>query len=87
MFTGLKGAHDFKDDGSMVSSFDLENFFVRSYKPGPESIVFSDPTSVVRNEVREVGKRNCGERSGSERSEHLKGWVLNRGARASTKHR
>ena len=36
VFTGLKGAHDFKDDGSMVTSFDLENFFVRSYKPGPE---------------------------------------------------
>ena len=59
VFTGLKGAHDFKDDGSMVSSFDLENFFVRSYKPGPESIVFSDPTSVVRNEISSFSRTPC----------------------------
>jgi len=51
VFTGLDGTIDFYDDGTTCTQFDLENIFLKSYKPGPESIVFDDPCSVVRNVI------------------------------------
>jgi len=49
VFTGLNGTIDFFDDGTTCTQFELENIFLHSFKPGPESIVFEDPCSVVRN--------------------------------------
>jgi len=36
VFTGLRGTVDFYDDGTTCTQFDLENIFLRSFKPGPE---------------------------------------------------
>ena len=59
VFTGLKGTHDFKEDRSMVTNMDLENYFVRSSKPGPQSMEFWDPTSIVRNVLSGTGRAPC----------------------------
>mmetsp|Transcript_23361 Transcript_23361/g.49999 ORF Transcript_23361/g.49999 Transcript_23361/m.49999 type:complete len:691 (-) Transcript_23361:2-2074(-) len=46
-FTSFNGQHDYSRDGSIVSQFSLEDLRVSSSRPGPDSIVFPDPTSVV----------------------------------------
>mmetsp|Transcript_17638 Transcript_17638/g.31626 ORF Transcript_17638/g.31626 Transcript_17638/m.31626 type:complete len:982 (-) Transcript_17638:14-2959(-) len=48
-FTGFNGQHDYSRDGSIVSQFSLEDLRVSSSRPGPDSIGFSDPTSVVKS--------------------------------------
>ncbi|KAL9191115.1 hypothetical protein ACHAXT_000821 [Thalassiosira profunda] len=46
-FTGFSGQHDYAKDGSIVSQLSLEDVHVSSSLPGPDSMNFADPTSVV----------------------------------------
>ena len=48
-FTGFNGQHDYSRGGSIVSQFSLEDVRVSSSRPGPDSIGFLDPTSVVKS--------------------------------------
>mmetsp|Transcript_24870 Transcript_24870/g.44935 ORF Transcript_24870/g.44935 Transcript_24870/m.44935 type:complete len:467 (-) Transcript_24870:598-1998(-) len=48
-FIGFNGQHDYSRDGSIVSQFSLEDLRVSSSRPGPDSIGFADPTSVVKS--------------------------------------
>jgi len=48
-FTGFYGHHDYSTNGSVLSQFGLEDVRVSSSKPGPDSICFLDPTSVVKS--------------------------------------
>lgn len=52
-FTGFFGQHDYSSDGSVSSQFSLEDVRVASSRPGPDSIVFSDPTSVIKSVLDE----------------------------------
>ncbi|KAL3827066.1 hypothetical protein ACHAXA_007573 [Cyclostephanos tholiformis] len=47
--TRFHGQHDYSRNGSTVSQFSLEDLRVSSSKPGPDSIVFLDPTSVLKS--------------------------------------
>jgi hypothetical protein len=47
-FTGFLGLHDYFSDGSVSSQFGLEDVRVSSSRPGPDSIIFPDPTSVIK---------------------------------------
>ena len=47
-FTGLEGIHDYPADGSMCTNISLEDFYVSSQKPSPDSIVFDDPTTIIK---------------------------------------
>ena len=46
-FTGFRGQHDFLKDGSVISQISLDDVRVISEKPGPHSLRFDDPTSVI----------------------------------------
>jgi hypothetical protein len=46
-FTGFHGEHCYMAGGSVNSQIDLEDVRVTTSKPGPGSMFFSDPTSVV----------------------------------------
>ena len=46
-FTGFFGKHDYSSDGSVSTQFGLDDVRVRSLKPGPDSISFPDPTTVI----------------------------------------
>lgn len=48
-FVGFYGQHDYSLDGSVVSQISLEDVRVSSTRPGPDSIVFVDPTCVVKS--------------------------------------
>jgi len=48
-FIGFNGQHDYSRGGSIVSQFSLEDVRVSSSRPGPDSIGFLDPTSVVKS--------------------------------------
>ena len=48
-FTGFNGQHDYSREGCISSQFSLEDVRVSSSRPGPDSIVFLDPTSVVKS--------------------------------------
>ena len=63
-FTGFNGQHDYSLDGSIVSQFSLEDVRVTSSKPGPDSMGFSDPTSVVSSVVGNERSpcQRCGQR-------------------------
>ena len=52
-FTGFFGKHDYSSDGSVSTQFGLEDVRVRSSKPGPDSISFPDPTSVIKPVLNE----------------------------------
>ncbi len=47
-FTGFQGEHTYMAGGSVKSQISLEDVRVTSLKPGPDSIGFADPTSVVK---------------------------------------
>mmetsp|Transcript_21631 Transcript_21631/g.43381 ORF Transcript_21631/g.43381 Transcript_21631/m.43381 type:complete len:505 (-) Transcript_21631:100-1614(-) len=49
--SGVSGDHCYYADGSMDTEIMLQNLYVRSHRPGPDSIDFDDPTSVVTNRV------------------------------------
>jgi len=50
-FTGFRGVHDFTADGSVNSQITLEDMYVASLKPGPDSMGFSDPTTIIKTTV------------------------------------
>jgi len=47
-FTGFQGEHIYMAGGSVKTQIGLEDVRVTSLKPGPDSICFTDPTSVVK---------------------------------------
>ena len=47
-FTGFQGEHSYMAGGSVKSQISLEDVRVTSLMPGPDSIGFADPTSVVK---------------------------------------
>eukprot|EP00804_Cyclotella_cryptica_P024791 CCRYP_001753-RD/>CCRYP_001753-RD protein AED:0.03 eAED:0.03 QI:226/1/1/1/1/1/7/24/2613 len=62
-FTGFFGLHDYSADGCVSSQFGLEDVRVLSSKPGPDSICFTDPTSVVKPVLDERSPcQICGKR-------------------------
>lgn len=63
-FTGFHGQHDYSADGSVTSQFGLEDVRVSSEKPGPDSICFLDPTSVVKSVIGDERSpcQRCGKR-------------------------
>jgi len=50
-FTGFRGVHDFTADGSVNTLITLEDIYVESKKPGSESMVFDDPTIILKTIV------------------------------------
>lgn len=63
-FTGFYGQHDYSTNGSVVSHFGLEDVRISSSKPGPDSICFLDPTSVVKSVLGDERSpcQRCGEK-------------------------
>lgn len=47
-FSGLHGLHEFRDDASMLSTFEIENLYVTNQRPGPQSMAFTDPSIIIR---------------------------------------
>ena len=64
VLTNVEGNHEFFEDGSLETVFELENAFIRSRKPGAESIMWHDPTSVLRSTIE--GKKTPCQRCGAE---------------------
>ena len=63
-FTGFNGQHDYSRDGSISSQFWLEDLLVSSSRPGPDSIGFADPTSVIKSVLGNERSpcQRCGQR-------------------------
>jgi hypothetical protein len=57
-FTGFFGRHEYSSDGSVSTQFGLEDVRVACTKPGPDSICFPDPTSVIKP-VLDVERSPC----------------------------
>ena len=52
-FIGFFGRHDYSSDGSVSTQFSLEDVRVSTFKPGPDSICFPDPTNVIKPVLEE----------------------------------
>mmetsp|Transcript_4382 Transcript_4382/g.9134 ORF Transcript_4382/g.9134 Transcript_4382/m.9134 type:complete len:1753 (-) Transcript_4382:32-5290(-) len=68
-FTGFQGEHSYMASGSLKSQIDLEDVRVTSSIPGPDSMCFADPTSVLEPVLG--SKRSPCQRCGSTFSHSL----------------
>ncbi len=70
-FTGFQGEHSYMDSGALKSQISLEDVRVTSSKPGPDSMGFPDPTSVLKPVLG--SKRSPCQRCGSTFSHSING--------------